>query len=122
MTTNVKNKPYYLPECTFCQIVRGQSPATILAGYQDTMVIRPLNPVTSEHALVLPRLHISSMHEVDRLSGQVFFDATRYASERFPSFNLICSSGPYSTQTMMHLHVHVVPRREHDGLKLPWSE
>jgi histidine triad (HIT) family protein len=38
------------------------------------------------------------------------------------SFNLITSQGAAATQTVMHLHLHLVPRTDGDGLKLPWSE
>jgi histidine triad (HIT) family protein len=36
-------------------------------------------------------------------------------------YNLITSGGREATQTVMHAHVHYVPRRRGDGLKLPWS-
>ena len=42
-------------------------------------------------------------------------------SDAPPSANLITSIGAAATQTVFHLHVHVVPRHEGDGLLLPWS-
>ncbi|OHT47970.1 hypothetical protein BKG71_25700 [Mycobacteroides chelonae] len=35
--------------------------------------------------------------------------------------NVITSIGPDATQTVFHTHIHVVPRRENDGLHLPWT-
>jgi histidine triad (HIT) family protein len=37
-------------------------------------------------------------------------------------YNIITSMGEYATQTVFHLHVHIVPRRLNDGLHLPWTE
>lgn len=39
-----------------------------------------------------------------------------------PAANIITSRGSAATQTVYHLHLHVVPRREGDGLGLPWTD
>jgi histidine triad (HIT) family protein len=42
-------------------------------------------------------------------------------AEEISDCNLIVSKGPSATQTVAHLHLHIVPRRPGDGLALPWS-
>lgn len=55
-------------------------------------------------------------------AGLAMETAARYAAYHgVKSFNLITSCGKAATQTVEHLHVHLVPRREGDGLKLPWT-
>ncbi len=43
------------------------------------------------------------------------------AGHRMNPCNLITSAGREATQTVFHLHIHVVPRRDGDGLALPWT-
>lgn len=86
------------------------------------IAFRPLNPVTAGHRLLVPKRHISSSSWTPMVTGSVFEAAARYARNRYDSFNLITSVGAPATQTVEHLHVHVVPRWPGDGLKLPWSD
>jgi histidine triad (HIT) family protein len=48
--------------------------------------------------------------------------AARWGAEKNEDFNLITSRGKFATQTILHTHIHYVPRRENDGLFLPWTE
>lgn len=104
--------------CPFCQIVAGEAPARRRAEWCDAVVIEPLNPVTPGHVLVIPKEHVG-----DALESP---DATAVAMRRAAEWaigpcNIITSVGAEATQTVFHLHVHVVPRHEGDGLALPWT-
>ena len=86
-------------------------------------VIEPLGPVTPGHVLAIPRKHVPSADALPFVTGNAFAIATMYARKvALESYNLITSVGAPATQTVQHLHVHVVPRRPGDGLLLPWSE
>lgn len=106
--------------CPFCEIAEERAPAQVIRRWVDAMAIAPLNPVTEGHTLVLPYTHVSdaAMHPV--LTGQVMQRAAELAGLT-RSANIITSIGAEATQTVMHLHVHVVPRRPNDGLALPWT-
>jgi histidine triad (HIT) family protein len=84
----------------------------------------PLNPVTPGHLLVIPVRHVMDAAEDPDLTGRVFAAAARIARESGgdPSCNLITSVGGAATQSVYHLHAHVVPRRHGDGLRLPWTQ
>lgn len=98
-------------------------PSKILMESDDTYVITPINPVTEGHVLVIPFKHVSDASVNIHLTGATFRDAAEYARTKgIESYNLITSVGVAATQTVGHLHVHLVPRRDGDGLKLPWSE
>jgi histidine triad (HIT) family protein len=88
-------------------------------------VIEPVLPVTPGHALVVPRRHVADALEDPALTGDVVRLAAVYARSLrlsgVEACNIITSVGPEATQSVFHLHVHVVPRREGDGLPLPWS-
>jgi histidine triad (HIT) family protein len=98
-------------------------PATVLRDYGDALVIAPLTPVTDGHALVFLRRHVADAAEDPHATGDVMEVASSYIREHdIGACNLITSVGAQATQTVFHMHVHVVPRREGDGLRLPWSE
>lgn len=106
--------------CPFCHYA---GPSEILADYGDVFVIEPINPVTQGHVLVIPRRHMRDATFDRKLTGRVFEVAALEAEWRVAgACNIITSIGEEATQTVMHFHVHVVPRREGDGLALPWSQ
>lgn len=83
----------------------------------------PLNPITDGHMLFTPMRHIEHKYQVSALHvGECMEEAARWGRMRDEDFNLIISRGPSATQTVNHIHVHYIPRRENDGLHLPWTE
>lgn len=110
-----------MPEpCVFCEIVEGRSPATIVHRWPDAVAILPLNPVVEGHLLVIPNRHVRDVAEDASVSAVTMAAASELAAAAWPC-NIITSAGAEATQTVFHLHLHVVPRREHDGLALPWT-
>lgn len=106
--------------CVFCDIIAGQAPATIVRTWQDAIAIVPLNPVTEGHTLVIPAAHVRDVAENPEVSALTMGAAAELAAEAGPC-NVITSRGAEATQTVPHLHLHVVPRRAGDGLALPWA-
>jgi histidine triad (HIT) family protein len=85
----------------------------------------PLNPVVPGHILVVPRNHVEHFGEDPITSGMVMAHAAQLVqgyAEDGAAFNIITSIGAEATQTVRHLHVHIIPRVEGDGLKLPWTD
>jgi len=115
--------PQIEASCPFCDIVTGQSETEVLSFDQaaDTLMFRPLNPVVPGHLLVIPRTHVTDFADDPRVTEKVMGSAARYAREIGGDFNLITSKGEAATQSVFHLHVHLVPRHERDGLPLPWT-
>lgn len=107
--------------CVFCQIVAGESPADIVCRWDDAVAFRPLDPVTNGHTLVVPAQHVANYTEAPEVTAAVMHRAAILAPYIDRESNLITSCGPKATQTVFHLHVHIVPRRTNDGLALPWS-
>lgn len=113
-----------IARCPFCDIVAGEAPATSIYRGKNTVVIVPLNPVTPGHLLVIPRTHVTNFTSTPTVTADVMRDAAlfgRAMREECDGVNLITSAGEAATQTVMHLHVHLVPRRHGDGLTLPWT-
>lgn len=84
-------------------------------------VINPLNPVTEGHVLLIHRKHTSDIASDPDIASELMFSAALWVKARNIQANIITSIGPDATQTVFHTHLHVVPRRENDGLHLPWT-
>ncbi|KIA73456.1 hypothetical protein ANMWB30_23830 [Arthrobacter sp. MWB30] len=116
--------------CIFCDILYGAAPAETIYDGISTLGIVPLNPVTEGHVLFMPRKHVRDAAENPAVTAAVMQDAAWYtqrkreqaqsAGHEPSSFNIITSIGRSATQSIFHLHFHVVPRTENDGLALPW--
>ncbi len=105
--------------CPFC--------ARITAGEYDyydeySVAFQPLNPVTPGHFLAVPRDHVEDAIASPEHFGHTMAFAAEMADWMdLEHCNFISSAGELATQTVFHLHVHVVPRRADDGLALPWT-
>lgn len=104
-------------DCPFCRKI-SEGSVTYVTPYVVSFI--PLNPVTPGHRLFVPRIHAE--HPSPHSLGDVMAEAERHAGVRGEDYNLITSSGPAATMTIPHVHVHYVPRRDNDGLELPWSK
>lgn len=105
------------PACVFCARVRdGEFERE--SGF--AVSFPPRNPVTPGHLLVIPRVHLRDAAQSPSHAADAFVMAACLAGE-VGDCNLITSIGPDATQTVFHMHIHVVPRRKNDGLALPWT-
>ena len=105
--------------CVFCGIVNGDVRADIVKVWRDAIAFVPLNPVTDGHVLVVPKTHVADALQNPDVTAAVVKRASELARGQC---NLITSVGENATQSIYHLHIHIVPRRENDGLLLPWSK
>lgn len=104
--------------CVFCERLRLRD----YVGHERYVAsFEPLNPVTPGHRLFIPHRHVMDAAMAPLVSADVFEVAATYAADHNDDFNLITSGGVLASQTILHFHVHYVPRRESDGLALPWT-
>lgn len=114
------------PSCIFCQIVADTRQCTLLAEDETTLAFMDIHPANDGHCLVIPKAHCATVFEippdtfasVGRLVVRVAVavqDALRPAG-----LSLVQANGEAANQTVPHLHIHVLPRRQGDGLLLNW--
>ncbi|MFD5746510.1 HIT family protein [Streptomyces sp. NPDC127033] len=104
----------------FCAIAAGEAPATFVREWPDVIAIRPLAGVNEGHALVIPRAHVTDAGVDFAVSARTMACAAELMAEHQDA-NIITSKGSAATQTVFHLHLHVVPREAGDGLPLLWT-
>lgn len=108
-------------QCVFCEIARSPAPPAVVVRRWPTVVaFVPLHPVTPGHVLVVPHTHVPDAATDPDVSAATMRAAAELAAQH-PACNVITSRGPEATQTVFHLHLHVVPRRAGDHLPLPWT-
>ena len=114
------------PDCLFCKIVAGETPATVIAEDERTIAFMDINPATRGHALVIPRTHARDIHAIDaedlKAVAALAQTVAARAIERLGAagVNLLNSNGAAAWQTVFHFHMHVIPRYADDPLRLPW--
>uniref|UniRef100_UPI003F4953B9 HIT family protein n=1 Tax=Streptosporangium sp. CA-235898 TaxID=3240073 RepID=UPI003F4953B9 len=108
------------PTCVFCAIIAARAPATVVRAWPETIAISPRHPVTPGHVLVIPHTHVPDVGTDPWVSARAMSRAAELAAT-LPAANVITSRGAAATQTVFHLHLHVVPRVQDDGLPLPWT-
>jgi diadenosine tetraphosphate (Ap4A) HIT family hydrolase len=106
--------------CPFCEILAGRAPASITREWPQALAIKPRHPVTPGHTLIISREHAPDAGTDPAVSASAMAAAAELAGE-LPAANIITSRGADATQTVRHLHLHVVPRTAGDGLALPWT-
>ena len=115
-----------MTNCIFCRIVAGQIPATRVFEDEHTLAFMDIGQVNPGHVLVAVKPHVENLFDLDdALAGAVFRTSARVARairDAFPPHGLSVyqANGPASGQTVFHLHVHLVPRWDGDGMELTW--
>ena len=107
--------------CVFCQIATGSVPAGIVFEDADTLAFLDHRPLFPGHCLLIPRQHIETLEEVmprmlARLSGNARLLALAVEKGLNAQGAFIALNNRIS-QSVPHLHFHVVPRTKGDGLK-----
>ena len=107
--------------CLFCRIVSGELPATVI--YEDDVSFAFLDhrPLFPGHTLLVPREHVETLGELPVSQVEPYFKAAQLLARAVESGldaeGTFVAMNNRVSQSVPHLHVHVVPRRRKDGLK-----
>ncbi|HTN86621.1 MAG TPA: HIT family protein [Sorangium sp.] len=107
--------------CIFCSIVRGETPAYVVLDEPDVIAFLDNRPLFPGHCLLIPRVHHEVLTDLPAaLVGPLFTTAQRLAravESALSADGFFVAINNRVSQSVPHLHVHVVPRRQKDGLK-----
>ena len=102
--------------CPFCTLPHGR----IVGQNEHAIWIRDAFPISAGHSLIIPRRHAASFFETtepERTALLTLLDAAKVAADlecRPDGFNIGINDGPAAGQTVLHLHVHLIPRFKGD--------
>ena len=110
--------------CVFCAIVAGEAPAHRIYEDDDYLAILDIRPFTRGHTLVIPKRHSVDLTDTPPQTladmatiGQRIARAAR-ATELADATNIAINDGRAAFQTVNHIHLHVLPRRNGDKLSV----
>lgn len=114
-------------DCIFCKIANGDIPSKTVYEDDKFRAILDLGPATKGHTLILPKDHADNLFELpDETAEQVMVLAKKLTSQikeklGADGFNLVQNNGEVAGQTVMHFHLHLIPRYENDGQHISWN-
>ena len=117
-----------MDNCIFCKIIKGEIPSTRI--YEDDVCIATLdiNPAAMGHTLIIPREHHNDITDnMDEVLLGHLFKVAAMAGERqkerlgADGFNVLQNNGTAAGQSVRHLHIHVIPRFDNDGVLGLWK-
>jgi histidine triad (HIT) family protein len=109
------------PGCVFCQIVRHETPAHVVLDLDHVTAFLDNRPLFPGHVLVIPKRHMETLTDLPPDLVEPLFSATRQMAAAVEA--AMGAAGSFVainnriSQSVPHLHVHVVPRRRKDGLR-----
>jgi histidine triad (HIT) family protein len=108
-------------ECVFCRIVAGEVPVHMVLEDEDTVAFLDARPVFKGHVLVAPRQHVATLPDLPAAAVGPYFLRVQRISAAMPaalgSQGTFVAANNVVSQSVPHLHFHVVPRTKGDGLR-----
>jgi len=114
-------------KCIFCKIVRGEIPCYLV--YEDAAVLAFLDigPLAPGHLLLIPKNHYATMDELPEAEAQALgavlprLTSVVRRVTGAAGVNILQNNGRVAGQEVDHVHVHLIPRRDQDGLGYRWN-
>lgn len=112
--------------CVFCRIVAGEIPASVVHRDDETFAFMDIGQVNPGHVLVAVRRHAQDIYALDERQAAALFAAAARISHGIRrafaphGLSVYQANGKAAGQTVPHLHLHLVPRYESDGMSLTW--
>ncbi len=110
-----------VPGCAFCEIVNGARPAAIVSRDDGAVAFLDARPVFKGHLLVVPRAHVATLADLPADAIGPYFTAVqrlaRAVEVGLEADGTFVAMNNKVSQSVAHLHTHVVPRRRKDGLR-----
>ena len=115
-----------MADCVFCKIMAKQIPATVVHEDEDTLAFMDIGQVNPGHVLVALKKHAENIFALDEAQAAAVFRAAAKVARAIrgafepQGLSVYQANGAAAGQTVFHLHVHLVPRYEGDGMALTW--
>jgi len=112
--------------CIFCKIIEGKIPCTKVYESSQVLAFLDMSPVNPGHTLVVPKKHSETIIDADEQTLCDLIKAIKKVSNavmkavKADGLNIGINNYKAAGQLVPHLHVHIMPRFENDGLKLDW--
>lgn len=115
-----------MTDCIFCKIVEGKIPCTKIYENDRILAFLDISPVNKGHALVIPKKHSETILDTDEKTLNEIMSVTKKLSAAImkavnaDGFEVCINNKKAAGQLVPHLHMHIMPRFNNDGLKFDW--
>ena len=115
------------PECIFCKIASGVAPSFKIYEDEHSLAFMDINPYNEGHSLAIPKAHFNNLLDVSADAMAATINAAQRAAQAIEKtmspdgINLIQANGPGAAQSVMHFHIHVLPRKFGDEAPINWG-
>ncbi|MCP3872102.1 MAG: HIT family protein [Desulfobacteraceae bacterium] len=109
-------------DCLFCKIINGEIPCTKIYENDKVLSFMDISPMNEGHLLVIPKTHGATILELPETDFLAVMAATKKIAQAAnkalnpDGINILQLNGEAANQVVPHLHVHIVPRWDGDGL------
>ena len=116
-----------MEDCIFCKIVGGEIPSTRVYEDESMISFLDINPLSPGHTLMIPRNHYELITDMPgeevaalmSMAPQIARAVVKAVGAE--GFNIFQTNGACSGQVVPHVHFHIIPRHEGDGLGFIWK-
>jgi histidine triad (HIT) family protein len=111
-------------DCIFCKIIAGEIPAVKVLDEELVVAFMDINPSSKGHMLVVPKNHAENIFEITESDLATLIKAVKRCAKaakkalKAEGITILQLNGKASDQIVPHLHIHVIPRWENDGLSV----
>ena len=109
--------------CVFCKIISGEYNSSKIYEDDKVLAILDLSQATYGHTLVMPKQHYENIFDIDEETAKHLFSVVTKNAKHYNSvipnikgLNLLNNNGIKAGQTVMHYHMHIIPRYDDDDL------
>ena len=111
-----------MENCLFCKIVNGEIPCYKIYEDEKTLAFLDITNNPEGHTLIVPKNHYKNILDVDKTEMEAVMATVQKISKHYidigyaTGINIYINNEKSSGQEVMHLHVHILPRKENDGI------
>ena len=114
--------------CIFCEIIKGNIPSKKIYENDDVLAILDISQITKGHTLVMPKRHYDNLLDISDEDLSNVFSTVKLVTKMIDSkynplgFNIVNNCKEAAGQSVMHFHVHIVPRYTKDDLVMKHAD
>ena len=113
-----------MDSCLFCKIIKGEIPCYKVYEDEYTIAFLDISKDIDGHTLVLPKKHFKNILDVDDETLKHVIETVKLVSKNyttncgFNGINIINNNEECAEQSIPHLHIHILPRKDNDNYKV----
>ena len=115
--------------CVFCEIIKGNIPSKKIYEDDKVLAILDISQATKGHTLIMPKDHFANLYEIDEETLKHLISVSKKLAchykkidENILGINILNNNEEAAGQSVMHYHMHLIPRYQDDDLKIKFTE